>query len=446
MAAPFVSGLAALIQSKHLSNSNSQTPVKNCQDLYKHLLRISAHPGYFDQEAGYGPLLSFGNWDRIVNSQAAAQTNGFAESFIYYRKGEPLFAQDDRVDINRLEDDEYWRGLIKSGSGGPWSFEDIPFLKSHISKQARQVGFLISKAKLKKSGITIQKNEDEWIFKTSSLHQYIENKHNIPLARSERFFGQPILKGRTVFHAAEGKYFFTAHHRLSPVREDGELINLFDGAIKYDLEDYYIIYHYQESPCMDLATPDRNEDFRTIAIKKENIFKCHAAAGSKNLTATEQDWLVLNASPISKNHKKAKTLRSEKKELEKEREKFFLSNAPRKCTVLNRSVYSIGFGYGLPQKFIPDGTRFAEGSANLRECSLDMFKGNSGSPVFSCDTFEIIGIHALGENRLDFIPRESNGGPEMIWNSGNEKSLELQKSTYQIIERAKAALKLFRNT
>lgn len=59
MATPFVVGLAALIISKHKKDASSETQLENNEDLKNHLLRMAAHPGYHDNETGYGPLQPF---------------------------------------------------------------------------------------------------------------------------------------------------------------------------------------------------------------------------------------------------------------------------------------------------------------------------------------------------------------------------------------------------
>lgn len=59
MATPFVAGLGALILSKHRQVPTSSTPVDNCEDMRAHLLRMAAHPGYHDNNTGYGPLQPF---------------------------------------------------------------------------------------------------------------------------------------------------------------------------------------------------------------------------------------------------------------------------------------------------------------------------------------------------------------------------------------------------
>lgn len=67
MATPMVSGIAALIISKHKKDKTSQTPVENNEDLKNHLLRMAAHPGYHDNLTGYGPLMPFQYFGSVVS-------------------------------------------------------------------------------------------------------------------------------------------------------------------------------------------------------------------------------------------------------------------------------------------------------------------------------------------------------------------------------------------
>lgn len=59
MATPFVAGLAALVIAKHRLTRRNRTPLENNEDLREHLSRMATHPGYHDQERGYGPLQPF---------------------------------------------------------------------------------------------------------------------------------------------------------------------------------------------------------------------------------------------------------------------------------------------------------------------------------------------------------------------------------------------------
>ncbi|MGF1735083.1 S8 family peptidase [Photobacterium satsumensis] len=59
MATPFVAGLAALITAKHKLTHGNKTPLQNNEDLKNHLLIMATHPGYHDNQSGYGPLIPF---------------------------------------------------------------------------------------------------------------------------------------------------------------------------------------------------------------------------------------------------------------------------------------------------------------------------------------------------------------------------------------------------
>lgn len=59
MATPFVAGLSALIVAKHNQSQSNDTPLANNEDLKNHLLRMATHPGYHDNQSGYGPLRPF---------------------------------------------------------------------------------------------------------------------------------------------------------------------------------------------------------------------------------------------------------------------------------------------------------------------------------------------------------------------------------------------------
>lgn len=59
MAAPFVAGLAALVLAKHRMAGHHASPINNCEDMRRHLLRMAAHPGHHDSARGHGPLLPF---------------------------------------------------------------------------------------------------------------------------------------------------------------------------------------------------------------------------------------------------------------------------------------------------------------------------------------------------------------------------------------------------
>lgn len=64
MATPFVAGLAALVLAKHRAGGGHATPIRNCEDMREHLVRMAAHPGHHDSARGHGPLLPFAYFSR----------------------------------------------------------------------------------------------------------------------------------------------------------------------------------------------------------------------------------------------------------------------------------------------------------------------------------------------------------------------------------------------
>jgi hypothetical protein len=68
-------------------------------------------------------------------------------------------------------------------------------------------------------------------------------------------------------------------------------------------------------------------------------------------------------------------------------------------------IYMIGYPCGLPQKIALNARVFSDDELYHFYTTLDAFQGNSGSPVFSMDTHEVIGILVSGE--VDYV---WNGG------------------------------------
>ena len=60
MASPFATGLAALVLSGHKKKApRNRTPIRNCSDMRQHLMLMATHPGYHNNQTGYGPLIPF---------------------------------------------------------------------------------------------------------------------------------------------------------------------------------------------------------------------------------------------------------------------------------------------------------------------------------------------------------------------------------------------------
>lgn len=73
---------------------------------------------------------------------------------------------------------------------------------------------------------------------------------------------------------------------------------------------------------------------------------------------------------------------------------------------VNQSLFVMGHPSGLPQKYA-DGAKVFTHEGSYFSTNLDTFGGNSGSPVFNMETYEVEGILVRGAT--DYIIRSHNG-------------------------------------
>lgn len=82
---------------------------------------------------------------------------------------------------------------------------------------------------------------------------------------------------------------------------------------------------------------------------------------------------------------------------------------------MGEKVYCLGHGFGLPLKMTMSGqvVRLPNGKDHF-DCDLDVFSGNSGSPVFSAEDHRVIGILIRGERNFIFGPHEAHDGKKCL--------------------------------
>ncbi|MCP4153510.1 MAG: trypsin-like peptidase domain-containing protein, partial [bacterium] len=68
-----------------------------------------------------------------------------------------------------------------------------------------------------------------------------------------------------------------------------------------------------------------------------------------------------------------------------------------KSTCVESPVYLLGYPMGLPLKYAP-GAYVADMKEAFFKADLDVFQGNSGSPVFCSESNEVVGIVSRGDN------------------------------------------------
>lgn len=97
------------------------------------------------------------------------------------------------------------------------------------------------------------------------------------------------------------------------------------------------------------------------------------------------------------------------------------------AAVLNEGLYMIGFPGGVPMKLADNArvTALALPGTNRFACDLDAFGGNSGAPVFSSRTHEVVGMLLEGNKDFEFIATgackqvvKAPSVPELVLNLG----------------------------
>jgi len=117
---------------------------------------------------------------------------------------------------------------------------------------------------------------------------------------------------------------------------------------------------------------------KVISVPKENIYKGEKILRRMVDPKTGEDWALVKMDRKVKGQPTAKL---------------------SKNTICpNQSIYVLGYPLGLPMKYAPGSTVHAVYEKYF-SADLDVYSGNSGSPVFNSDTHEVIGIVVRGDGR-----------------------------------------------
>lgn len=367
MAAPFIAGLSALIISKHINGWN-KTPIEHCEDLRHHLMRMATHPGLHDAETGYGPLDVF---QYFGNDMAGA--GGLVPSYLYGRKGELKHEIDDRYEYYLMKDKEFWRTQLLATGGESLNIHDLETYQGKILAQADCVGIIIDEKNLHDSEVPgMMELHTETLNEAVKKDKKLEKP--IDLCDSVRFKHQGTVQGRTGFLIKDG-LIVTARHGFKPHTQTSPkgIYQLFDVSEKV----FVLGYRHTE--------PGSTK----ILISKDSVFKCLSAIGPENPKNDETDWCVIKITPT----KVSKSLLGKVS-------KFYIPPEGHngKLEILYKlrkgsfPIYTLGHPFGLPLKFTNDGFYLGMTNTEIHRNDLDLFPGNSGSPVFDAKTNYLVGI------------------------------------------------------
>ena len=363
MAVPFVVGLAALIIANHRANHKykQKTPIFNNEDLKEHLLRMAAHPGFHDQWSGYGPLLPF----QVVNGKDFSQnypdlSPDLFPTRIHSRPGESKQEADDRADYFQLEDPNFWKSLLFRPSGRDWADKDPRVVQDHIISQARSICFIVEEDKLQREG-------KFYVLKTESLTDLLQgantlNPYALPLGPHQRFRQHPAVHGFTGFLVGDD-LIMTCRHGFIPDFQN-------EANPPKDWKKYKVIFGYrfekaETEPKLRFLAKDVFDIIEMLEVGKQT---------------DREDWAILRINDC----------------VPRPYQPLALPTVQPTPLPAQTPVYLLGHPFGMPLQMASDARVFGMTDQNSYFTDLDAFAGNSGSPVFDANTFELIGIFARG--------------------------------------------------
>lgn len=234
---------------------------------------------------------------------------------------------------------------------------------------------------------------------------------NVNLCLNQKFINQfsTYSKG-TGFFVSEGVIVTSGHIFSETPKNKNMQIPTCDPIIEtkpIHIEDFRFILHVNEGSTL---TKDG------ILTHKKNVFSPKwkfLKNGWYRKTEQRQDWAIVPVKNTDINY----TYESKHPTLN------IQANG-----IYDTVLYSIGYGLGLQKKFVFDGLITQNDPENeYFKCSLDLFGGNSGSPVFDASTNNVVGILVRGLN--DFVQREGCMLYD-VFNQTNAVGEDVQKIDY----------------
>lgn len=203
------------------------------------------------------------------------------------------------------------------------------------------------------------------------LDSRLQDSASEDVCSDERFADQHTITDCTGFLVAED-LLVTAGHCMA--HYNSEVVNDYN----YHCEQYSWVFDY---------VVDQNNQSTKDRLTKKEVYRCE-----KVLYATLSENIDFAIVKLAR-----KTNRP------------FLRLKKSKFSLLNTSLFTIGHPSGLPMKYTDDANIMKILSDDRFVTNLDVFGGNSGSPVFNARTHEVEGLIVQG--KTDYVP-------------GNEQSRE----------------------
>lgn len=212
-----------------------------------------------------------------------------------------------------------------------------------------------------------------------SLSNVVKKRCSIKLCMHERFAKQHTPK------RARGTGFFIGPNLIATA---AHLFRFTDDCEHDSLEEYRFLVNVTSTSDVNLLGNILiNEEDIYMPVKTQKFgYTCADTVG--------EDWAIIEVKPLVDSGKKNSVICIK-----------LITNSPQE--ILPKSIYCIGHPIGMPKKIAFDGKVTNNFSDTDFFCSLDLFGGNSGSPVFDAETHKAIGVAVgLGVSRLEDCSEE----------------------------------------
>ncbi len=259
-----------------------------------------------------------------------------------------LRPNDDRIEYHEFQNPNSlnWKRFGGTLAG----ISQLPFPKR--LEQNVRAGITAIAAVVKKSRYEEYRNEEE-----KTLQEVIRETFKKDLC--DKFVDQPCIARGTAFLIRED-LLLTAMH------------NLYDenGRIKDEDLVYIFDFYYDK------------DNVRPV-IKESNVY--YGKALDKNANPFD-DWVLIHLDPIPKIHNS----------------RIVKDRAPLKLKKFNnqpwrfKGFYSAGFSLGIPMKLVLVGHYVKRLNGQLFTVNLDLFHGNSGSPILTLTKNHVVGLLISG--------------------------------------------------
>lgn len=267
--------------------------------------------------------------------------------------------------------------------------------------------------------------EDIYRLRSRKLRErnfFINNTHHVICPNSKYAEQQSASSLGTGFFIQPEIIATAAHVIYPPFPNLAATASSNAGEPAHDINEFRFITNIK------VTTAHARDD--KILVPTDDIYKPvkQDALLASNWASLGADWALIkvekaNGKPIGKEDKNTRTVVGYQSKVKE-----------------GDDVYCLGHGFGLPLKIAMKGVvAVAPGCGEHFDCDLDVFSGNSGSPVFNADNHQVVGILIRGERNFIHGPHQEHEGKHCLLPStasgiGDREECQIMKPIIDILE------------